>query len=122
MRCLIIDDDESPRLLMERLIKGAGHRATSVRSGTAALRALETQGYDIAIVDLEMPGIGGPETIARMRRLAPGLRVLGVSGYCGRRHVLSALAAGAGGYVVTDHPHGTSPRTGWARSWTRSCS
>jgi len=105
MRCLIIDDDDSPRALMERLITGAGHRATVVSTGKDALRALEVEGYDVAVVDLEMPGLSGAETIIRMRRLSPGLRVLVVSGYADRRHVLAALAAGADGYLLKDELH-----------------
>jgi DNA-binding NarL/FixJ family response regulator len=105
MRCLIIDDDDSPRLLMERLITGAGHRVHAVSTGAAALRALETQGYDVAIVDLELPGLSGADTILRMRRVAPELRVLVVSGYDDRRHVLAALAAGADGYLLKDELH-----------------
>ena len=111
MRCLIIDDDASPRLLMERLITSAGHRAHAVSTGAAALRALETQGYDVAIVDLEMPGLSGADTITRMRRVAPELRVLVVSGYEDRRHVLAALAAGADGYLLKDELHESLSRS-----------
>ncbi len=105
MRCLIIDDDESPRLLMHRLITGAGHRATSVPSGEAAVQALELTGFDIALVDMEMPGMDGAEAIARMRKVAPDLRVLVVSGYEDRRHVMSAFEAGADGYLLKDELH-----------------
>jgi DNA-binding NarL/FixJ family response regulator len=102
MRCLIIDDDESARALMQRLITAAGHRATAVKDGTAGLTALASAGYDVALVDLELPDMKGDEAIAGLRRLAPDLRVLVVSGYDDRRHVLAAFAAGADGYLVKD--------------------
>jgi DNA-binding NarL/FixJ family response regulator len=102
MRCLIIDDDESPRQLMARLITEAGHRATVVRTGEEAVAALEREPHDVALVDLEMPGMSGTEVIALLRRIEPQLRVLVVSGHDDRRHVLAALAAGADGYLLKD--------------------
>jgi DNA-binding NarL/FixJ family response regulator len=102
MRCLIIDDDESPRTLMEVLLSRAGHRATAVPSGDAGVEALRREPYDVAIVDMEMPGRNGAATIADLRALDPRLRVLVVSGYDDRRHVMAALEAGADGYLLKD--------------------
>lgn len=102
MRCLIIDDDDSPRTLMEKLIRASGHRATGVAGYDQALGALDEDGFDVAIVDLEMPGVSGIETIGRLRRRDPDLRVLVVSGYGDQRHVLDAIDAGADGYLLKD--------------------
>jgi DNA-binding NarL/FixJ family response regulator len=102
MRCLIVDDDESPRALMEVLLSRAGHRATAVPSGDAALEAVRHDSFDVAIVDMEMPGRGGAATIASLRALEPGLRILVVSGYDDRRRVMAALEAGADGYLLKD--------------------
>ena len=102
MRCLIIDDDESARILMERLIVRAGHRAEAVPSCDKAMAALHDDDFDVAIVDMEMPGSSGPETIERLRAVRPMLRILVVSGHDDRRHVLSALESGADGYLLKD--------------------
>ena len=102
MRCLIVDDDESPRTLMTKLIVRAGHQATAVNCGRAAIETARTQSFDVAIVDMEMPGRNGAATISGLRALDPGLRVLVVSGHDDRRHVLAALEAGADGYLVKD--------------------
>jgi DNA-binding NarL/FixJ family response regulator len=102
MRCLIIDDDETPRTLMESLITRAGHHATVAADGDAGLRAMAAERFDIAIVDLELPGRTGASTIASLRALNPHLRILVVSGYDDRRHVMEALEAGADGYLLKD--------------------
>ncbi len=102
MRCLIIDDDASPRQLMERLVARAGHYVAAVASGTAGIAAAGATTFDIAIVDMEMPGPSGPQTIAALREITPTLRVLVVSGYDDKRHVLAAFEAGADGYIVKD--------------------
>lgn len=102
MRCLIIDDDESPRRLLTHLIERSGHSAVAVRDGRSATAEMERQAFDVAIVDLELAGESGITTIAALRQINPHLRVLVVSGYDDRRHVLSALEAGADGYIVKD--------------------
>ena len=102
MRCLIVDDDLSPRVLITKLITDSGHYATGVASGKDAVHALASQQFDVAIVDMEMPGKSGAATIADLRAIAPELRVLVVSGYDDRRRVLAAFDAGADGYLVKD--------------------
>jgi DNA-binding NarL/FixJ family response regulator len=102
MRCLILDDDETPRVLMERLINGAGHRATAVAQFSDALMLLEQEQFDVAIVDMEMPDTSGETAIAAIRTRLPELRILVVSGYSDRRHVLAAFDAGADGYILKD--------------------
>jgi DNA-binding NarL/FixJ family response regulator len=100
VRCLIIDDDESPRTLIERILSRAGHRTVSCGSPAEGLAAATTTGFDVAIVDLEMPGMSGATTIAELRKISPTLRVLVVSGYSDRQHVMAALDAGADGYIL----------------------
>ncbi|HUH04138.1 MAG TPA: response regulator [Kofleriaceae bacterium] len=102
MRCLIIDDDESPRRLLTRLIERSGHSAVAVRDGRAAEEEMHRQAFDVAIVDLELGGESGTAAIGALRQINPHLRVLVVSGYDDRRHVLAALEAGADGYIVKD--------------------
>jgi DNA-binding NarL/FixJ family response regulator len=102
VRCLIIDDDESPRVLMERLVARAGHRVTGCSSAMAGLQAATLSPYDIAIVDMEMPGMDGAALIGELRRVMPEIRVLVVSGYGDRNHVMAAIEAGADGYLLKD--------------------
>ena len=87
---------------MARVITASGHTAVDVPDANSALKVMATQRFDIAIVDLEMPGKKGPATIASLRAIDPALRMLVVSGYDDRRHVMAALDAGADGYLVKD--------------------
>lgn len=102
MHCLLIDDDESPRTLMTVLAKHDGHRVTAVASCEQAISAIKGGFFDLAIVDMEMPGPDGASTIAELRQVQPDLRVLVVSGHDDRRYVLAALEAGADGYLLKD--------------------
>ena len=109
MRCLIVDDDPSPRDLMKRLVQAKGHRVTTATSCDEALTALAADSFDVAIVDLEMPGRHGAQAIAALRAAAPDMPLLVVSGYDDRTHVLGAIDAGARGYLLKDELSETLP-------------
>lgn len=87
---------------MERLLARAGYRAMSCASAMEGLEAAAQGPYDVAIVDMEMPGMDGAALITELRRMVPGIRILVVSGYGDRRHVMAAIEAGADGYILKD--------------------
>ena len=87
---------------MERLLVRAGYRATTCASPMEGLEAASQGPYDVAIVDMEMPSMDGAQVITELRRIAPSVRVLVVSGYGDRRHVMAAIEAGADGYILKD--------------------
>ena len=108
MRCLIIDDDANDRELVQRIAVMAGHEAQGAGSAEDALHRLKSgENFDVALVDLALGGGGtdGFTAIGLLRKEAPEMRQLVVSGYDDRPHVLRAVAAGADGYVLkTDVP------------------
>ena len=85
---------------MQQLVVKWGYRATVVASGAEAIEAIASAGFDVALIDLEMPGMSGPDTIVRIREAAPTVRVLVVSAHDDRQRVLAAFAAGAHGYLL----------------------
>jgi DNA-binding response OmpR family regulator len=102
MRCLVIDDDVDTRELVERLLTRLGHKVISVESGTQAMSALGVDRFDVALVDLNMPGMSGADTLRALREIDKTMRLLVVSGRDDRHHVMEALTAGADGYLVKD--------------------
>ncbi len=79
-----------------------GHKATAVGTGMDALAAMGDARFDVALVDLDMPGMSGAETIRALREVDVSMRLLVVSGRSDRAHVLEALDAGADGYLIKD--------------------
>jgi signal transduction histidine kinase len=79
---LFVDDDPLLLQSMPRLLEHLGHRATAVASGEQAL-ALIDQGFrpDLVILDVNMPGIGGLETLLQLRKRDPALPALLSSGF-----------------------------------------
>ena len=66
-RVLIADDDDDFRNGLAETLADAGHLAIEAEDGHEALRALERERLDLAIVDLRMPGLDGLQLLARRR-------------------------------------------------------
>ncbi len=64
---LIVEDNEINRLVARGLLERSGHRVTSVASGTEAIALLDQKCFDLILMDLNMPGLSGVETIRLVR-------------------------------------------------------
>ncbi len=90
---LVADDDEDQRVLLERILKRAGgarHAVTLVPDGRSALAALRGQVFDVALLDLSMPGLDGLEVLEAIAGDPTRPQVIFVSG---RGTVASATQA-----------------------------
>ncbi|HLO68821.1 MAG TPA: PAS domain S-box protein [Holophaga sp.] len=86
LRILLVDDDPLVRTSVPEMLSLQGHRVTPVPGGREALAALEAEGnWDLVVLDLNMPGMDGLETLTRLRGLAPLLPVLLTTGFLGER-------------------------------------
>ncbi|BDU77154.1 hybrid sensor histidine kinase/response regulator [Mesoterricola sediminis] len=82
---LVVDDDELVRRGLEELLEGLGHACVCTSRGEEALARLEAGGaWDAVLLDLNMPGLGGPATLARMRQARPGLPIVLITGKADR--------------------------------------
>jgi PAS domain S-box-containing protein len=101
-RVLVVDDEEVVRDSVRHGLEALGCEPEVWASGEEALEAVARASFDLALVDLRMPGMGGLELCARLRGDQPSLRVAVMSGF------LSEAAreelAGLGVDVVLDKP------------------
>jgi CheY-like chemotaxis protein len=82
-KVLIIDDNEDLRYLMQSLLREAGYDVVTAENGEQALQAAGRFSFDLFILDLRLPDIGGFELIERLREELPGAAIVVVSGYAG---------------------------------------
>lgn len=66
-RILIIEDDNNINYMLQEALTEAGYACTSAYSGTEALLRIENETYDLAILDLMLPGMSGQEVLAEAR-------------------------------------------------------
>jgi len=70
-RILVAEDDEISQQIVRELLEQQGLEVTVVGNGYDALQALRDTHYDLLLLDIEMPVMGGLEAIAKLRALAP---------------------------------------------------
>lgn len=98
-RILVVDDD--PRLLASlcSLLEQEGHRIMAAEGGRAALRAIDDQPFDLAMVDLRMPDVDGFKVMEKLSGAQPDCGVVVVSGESSFTSVSRALRRGALDYI-----------------------
>jgi DNA-binding NtrC family response regulator len=80
-RILVIDDDRSARLLLERVLVRAGHQVTLVDNADAGLSAITSGGFDLLITDKNLPGTDGLEVLRQAREKQPTMKAILVTGF-----------------------------------------
>ena len=71
LRILHVDDDAANRRVVRAILSAHGHESAEACSGVGALAALAYQRFDVVLMDINMPGLGGVEVLRLLRR-APG--------------------------------------------------
>jgi len=99
---LIADDHEVFRIGLVHLLRRSLKikRFLQAECFAQVIDHLKDQDVTLTILDLRMPGLEGPEEIARIRLLRPGAQVVVLSASDSRQDILKALSAGAHGYIV----------------------
>ena len=97
---LVVDDERPTRLLMERELPQAGCSITSVENGERALEQLLVQDFDVVLLDLKMPGIGGMETLRRIRDSGASAEVVVLTGHPDVDSAIEAMKLGAYDYLT----------------------
>lgn len=79
---LVVDDDEAVRELTAQILIDHGYRVLTACDGTDAIANFAPRASEVRLLltDLQMPVLGGPALVAALRRLAPGLPVVAMSG------------------------------------------
>lgn len=80
-RILVVDDDVLIRLTLKTVLESVGHTVVLAERGHEGAEAIEAYAFDLAIVDIFMPGMNGLDTIRVFRENAPTLPVIAISGY-----------------------------------------
>ena len=100
LRVLVVDDEEElVSTLVERL-KLRGIEAQGTITGAEALNIIESENFDVAVVDVKMPGIGGLQVMEGLRTKCPDLQVILLTGRGSEKESEMGLEAGAFAYLM----------------------
>jgi len=100
VRVLAVDDERPTRLLMERELPRTGFRVEIAESGEEALATIRAQDFDVILLDLRMPGIGGMEALRRIRESETDAEVVILTGHPDVDTAIAAMKLGAYDYLT----------------------
>jgi CheY-like chemotaxis protein len=80
-RVLVVEDEIRLRDLLSRALSGWGFQTALARSGEEAIRLNDAQPFDIVILDLNLPGMDGLETLRKLRDSSPHIQAIVLTGF-----------------------------------------
>jgi two-component system cell cycle response regulator DivK len=100
-RILVVEDNPLNLKLVRDVLRFAGHVVMEAHSGEEGLSVLHEVPPDLVLMDLQLPGIDGAETLRRMRQggLAPDVPVVAVTAFAMAGDRERAALAGFDGYI-----------------------
>lgn len=98
---IVEDDPELNSMFSVWLKQSKGLRLlSSFRDGESAMAALPAQSPEVVLMDINLPGVDGVECVRRLKPLMPETQFMMVTVYEDAKRIVSALAAGATGYLL----------------------
>ncbi len=98
-RVLVVDDEAAICRSIEKILVKEGIATRSALDGTAALKIMDTEPFDVVITDLKMGSLGGLEVLRRVKEANPDAVVVVMTGYASVASAVEVLKSGAFDYL-----------------------
>jgi DNA-binding NtrC family response regulator len=99
LRVLFADDEASLQEFMRTELPRLGHEVTVVADGKSAIKAVEKTRFDVAILDLRMPGLDGIQVLEQLKQMSPDTEAVMMTGHGSMESAVEALRLGACNYL-----------------------
>ncbi len=100
-RVLIVEDEHADQVLLQSILKGAGHEIYMARDGEQAFKTYLRRDIQVVVTDLQMPRVDGMELIEALLGLYPEAAIIAVSG---KGPTLLAQAVNMGAIAAFNKP------------------
>jgi DNA-binding NtrC family response regulator len=100
LRILFADDEKSLQEFMRGELPRLGYEVTVCPDGRAAVKALEKGKFDVAILDLRMPGMTGIEVLEQLKQISPDTEAIVMTGHASMETAIEAVRLGAFDYIT----------------------
>lgn len=113
---LIAEDDDSIRHALTDVLTASGYEVLALEEGLAAIRAVREHNFDLALLDVAMPGADGFQVLQVMSAERPGTPVIMLTARGEEEDRVQGLKLGADDYIVKpfSHPGAARPHRGRA--------
>ncbi|MBD3404542.1 MAG: PAS domain S-box protein [Candidatus Lokiarchaeota archaeon] len=99
-RILIVDDDENLCRSMVLIFKAKGYISSCCHLGKDAIKLIEDEKFDLAMIDLRLPDMDGTEVLRSITQIDSNLDIIMMTGYASIESVVHAMNLGATGYII----------------------
>ncbi len=99
-KILVVDDEPSHRRMIEAVLDAEGYEIKQAGDGQAAIAAVEDRFYDLVIMDIRMPKVGGIEALKKIKEISPGIPVIIMTAYASVGTAVEALKSDAYDYLT----------------------
>ena len=100
IRLLLVDDEEDFRTTLANRLKRRNLDVADAGSGEEALEIIGQKSFDVAIVDIKMPGMDGIETLRRIKKIDPLLEIILLTGHASVEAGIEGMKSGAYDYII----------------------
>ncbi|OEU58546.1 MAG: hypothetical protein BAW33_02310 [Desulfobacterales bacterium C00003104] len=100
IRMLLVDDEDDFRTTLANRLKLRKIDITDAASGSEAIELVKQKPFDVAVIDVKMPGIDGIETLAEIKKIDPSIEVIMLTGHASIESGMESMKIGAYDYVM----------------------
>ncbi len=99
-KIIVADDEESMRWVLSKALKRKGFSVDLAKDGEEALSLIQANSYDLAILDIKMPGLSGLELLGKVKELKNDLLVVIMTAEASMKNAIEAMKKGAYDYIT----------------------
>lgn len=100
LRILVVDDERSVRDSLRKWFTESGYKADSAADATEALKMLQTESWDVAFLDIKLPGMDGMELQRRIKSIDANIALVMITAYASVDTAVKSLKEGAYDYIT----------------------
>ncbi len=95
LNILIVDDETCVRETIEQMLIDFGFKISLANDGFGAIKLVESEDFDVILLDIKMPGINGVETLKRIKSIHPSIKAIMMTGFPSDTLIEEAMEGGA---------------------------
>ena len=97
---LLVDDEDDFRTTLANRLKLRKIDVTDAGSGNEAIELVRQKSFDVAVIDVKMPGIDGIETLKQIKQIQPAMEIVMLTGHASIESGIEAMKLGAYNYIM----------------------
>ncbi|MBA7650232.1 Protein-glutamate methylesterase/protein-glutamine glutaminase [subsurface metagenome] len=106
IKVLVVDDEETVRMLFQRILQAAGYDVVTAADGKEALSVIADGDIDVVLLDIKMPGLSGIDVLGKISTDWPNVCVIMVTAVADVQTAVAAMKLGAYDYITKPFDQG----------------